>query len=122
MALQPKEYPQQNFEPIASIYRNLDSLAAELVVTRAMAELGEALVSLAQLIANDQTQDALQRVKRLERLAENLGLVTFSQVARDVAQCLQLGDQTAFAAVWARLLRVADGTLTLDLGKQNSGV
>lgn len=111
LALQPKESPTQNFDHIASIYRNLDSLAAEQVVARALGELGQMLVSLADRIAGHHLQDALGRIKRLERMAENLGLVTFSGVARDLAQCLERGDSTAFAAVWARLLRVADCTL-----------
>lgn len=121
LALQPKESPQQNFEHIASIYRNLDSLAAEQVVARALGELGQMLVSLADRIAGHHLQDALRRIKRLERMAENLGLVTFSGVARDLAQCLERGDSTAFAAVWARLLRVADCTLSYDPEKQDLG-
>ena len=45
-------------------------------------------------------------------MAENLGMVSFEQVCGDVRTCLDTGDVTAFAAVWARLLRVAERSLT----------
>ncbi len=119
LALQPKECPQQDIEHIASIYRNLDSQAAEQVVARALGELGEALSALADRIAGQHLHDALRRLKRLDRMAENLGLLTLSHVARDLATCLDRGDSTAFAAVWARLVRVADCTLTYDQDMQD---
>lgn len=119
LALTPKENPRLDLEQISSIYRNLSSQAADQVVTRALGELALQMAKLAERIAQHQMGDLLRRLKRLDRMAQNLGLRTLSTVAQDLAICLERGDTTAFAAVWARLLRVADCTLTLDQDVQD---
>lgn len=121
LALQPKERPQQDIDHIASIYRNLDSQSAAQVVARALGELGQMLAQVAGQITDQHLADAARRLKRVQRMAENLGLVTLAQIARDVAICLDRGDSTAFSAVWARMLRVADCTLEYDWSQQDLG-
>jgi len=119
LALVPKENPRQDIEQIASIYRNLSSNAAEQVVARALGELALSMAALAERIAAHELDDVQRRLKRLDRMAQNLGLQTLSDVCRDVATCVARGDSTAFAAVWARLLRVTDRTLTFDQDMQD---
>jgi hypothetical protein len=121
LVLQPKERPQQDINHIAAIYRNLDRDTADQVVARALDELGQMLVTMAERIAGQNMQDALRRIKRFDMMAENLGLVSLSLVAQDLAICLRAGDATAFSAVWARLLRLADCTLTCDFTVQDMG-
>lgn len=50
-------------------------------------------------------------LRRLQRMAENLGLITLDIVAADLTLCITSQDVTAFSAVWARLVRVAENTL-----------
>jgi hypothetical protein len=119
LALTPRENPQHDIEQIASIYRNLSSAAAEQVVARALGELALSMAALAEDIADHQMGDLLRRLKRLDRMAHNLGLKTLSVVCKDLAICLERSDATGFAAVWARLLRVADCTLTFDQERQD---
>ncbi len=119
LALVPKENPRQDIEQIASIYRNLSSQAAEQVVARALGELGLYMATLAERIAAHEISDLLRRLGRLDRMAQNLGLKTLSSVTKDLTICIQREDATAFAAVWARLLRVADSTLTFDQEMQD---
>ena len=85
LVLRPIERVLQDAEPIATMYRNLGTSSAEQVVTRALGEL-----------------------------AENRGLVSLGLVAADVRNCLDSSDVTAFAAVWARLLRIAERSLSSD--------
>jgi hypothetical protein len=47
-------------------------------------------------------------------MAMGVGMVSLAQVARDARLCLERGDTTAFAAVWARLVRVAERSLVRD--------
>jgi hypothetical protein len=49
-------------------------------------------------------------------MAENLGMVSLSSVAADARTCLDRCDSTAFSAVWARLLRIAERSLSSDKG------
>jgi hypothetical protein len=58
--------------------------------------------------------DLMRQLRRLQRMAENLGLVSLGLVAADVRNCLDSSDVTAFAAVWARLLRIAERSLSSD--------
>lgn len=119
LALIPNERLCQDMDHIASIYRNLGSQAAEQVVARALGELGAMMASLAEKIAAHEMADLLRRLRRLDQMADNLGMVTLSVVAQDLGICLDRGDATAFSAVWARLMRVADQTLSQGAGLQD---
>ncbi|MCU0815270.1 MAG: hypothetical protein MUF74_01955 [Cypionkella sp.] len=114
VTLHPVERVQQDAEPIASLYRDLGTTSAEQVVTRALTELGLTMAALnAQVRARD--LDALaRRLRKLQSMAENLGLVSLARVAQDLRICLGRSDATAFSAVWARLIRIAERSLAPD--------
>jgi hypothetical protein len=114
VALRPIERPYQDGEQIALIYRSLGSASAEQVIARALGELAFAMSGLADRIKAHELGDLLRRLKRLQQMAQNLGLLTLGQVAADLAHCVRRQDSTAFAAVWARLVRIAETTLTPD--------
>jgi hypothetical protein len=69
------------------------------------------MAGLADRAARDDRPDMLRHLRRLQRMAEQLGMVSLGQVAGDIRACLDRGDPVAFAAVWARLLRVAECSL-----------
>ena len=48
----------------------------------------------------------------IAKLADQVGLITISKVARDVAYCAGRGDDTAYQATFARLLRIGEGCVT----------
>lgn len=112
VSLRPKERVRQDAEPIATIYRNLGTASAEQVVTRALGELALTMSSLASQVKAREMGDLLRQLRRLQRMSENLGLVSLSVVAGDLRSCMDKSDSTAFAAVWARLLRIAERSLT----------
>lgn len=114
VALQPKERVRQDAEPIATIYRNLGTSSAEQVVTRALGELALTMAGLATQIRAHEMGDLLRQLRRLQRMAENLGMVSLAVVAGDLRVCMDRSDSTAFAAVWARLLRIAERSLSSD--------
>jgi hypothetical protein len=116
LALRPKDRVRQDSEPIAQIYRTMGTHAAEQVVTRALAELGLTVAGLAQLMAEQDLDDLPRRLRRLQRISEQLGVTSLANVAADARLCLEQGDAVAFSAVWARLLRVAELSLSGDLG------
>jgi plasmid stabilization system protein ParE len=112
MALVPKERLRQDAEPIAAIYRNLGVQAAEQVVARALAELAQVAADVAEQVRQRDLAHLPRNLRRLQRLSENMGLVSLATIAMDAAICLGDGDGTAFAAVWARLQRVAERTFS----------
>ncbi|MGV8950164.1 MAG: hypothetical protein ACOH2M_03600 [Cypionkella sp.] len=114
VALRLKERVRQDVEPIATIYRNLGTTSAEGVVTRALSELALSMSGLANQVRNHQMGDLVQQLRRLGRMAENLGMVSLATVSIDLSTCIDRQDPTAFAAVWARMLRIAERCLSVE--------
>lgn len=105
---------RQDCEPVVAIYRDLGVVQAEQIVARALGELALTMSGLAAQVRAHQLQDMARQLRRLQRLSEQLGMLSLGDVAGDVRLCLDQGDSTAFSAVWARLLRVAERTLAAD--------
>ncbi|WP_225026971.1 hypothetical protein [Xinfangfangia pollutisoli] len=114
--LQPRERVRQDGEAIAAIYRNLGAPMAEQMVARALGELALAMAGIAAQVRAHELADLSRQLKKLQRMAEGLGMVSLSAIAADVRDCLDRGDGTSFSAVWARLLRVAERSLASEHG------
>jgi len=114
VALRPNDRVRQDAEPIATIYRNLGTASAEQVVTRALGELALTMAGLAANVRSQEMTDVTRQLRRLQRMGENLGMTSLGLVASDLRSCLENGDATAFSAVWARLMRIAERSLASD--------
>ena len=114
--LRPREVVRQDVDAIAVIYRNLGAPVAEQMVTRALGELALTMAVIAEKVRAQELRDLSRQLGRLGRLAADLGLLTLATVAGDAKICLERAESTAFAAVWARLLRVAERSLAADMG------
>lgn len=110
-ALRPREVVHLDGEVIAVIYRNLGATTAEQMVTRALGELALAMAGIAAQVSAQNLSDLARQLTKLRRMAENVGLGSLGNVAEDARVCLERADGTAFAAVWARLIRVAEKSL-----------
>jgi hypothetical protein len=121
-ALRPQEVVRQDVEAIAAIYRNLGAPVAEQMVTRALAELALTMAGIAEKVRTQDLRDLARQLARLDRLAADLGLLSLATVAGDAKTCLERADGTAFSAVWERLLRVAERSLTSDPGLADQSV
>ena len=120
--LRPREVVRQDVEAIAVIYRNLGAPVAEQMVTRALGELALTMAGIAEKVRAQELRDLARQLGRLGRLAADLGLLTLAAVAGDARTCLERAESTAFAAVWARLLRVAERSLAADVGLADQSV
>lgn len=114
--LHPREVVRQDVEAVAEIYRNLGAPTAEQVVSRALGELALTMAGIVEKVRAQDLRDLGRQLARLRRLAEDIGLVSLAKVAGDAQACLERADGTAFSAVWARLLRVAERSLSTDHG------
>lgn len=114
--LKPREVVCQNVEAVAEIYRNLGAPLAEQLVARALGELALTMAGIAEKVRAQDLRDLARQLVRLRRLAGDIGLVSLASVAGDARICLERADSTAFAAVWARLLRVAERSFAADQG------
>lgn len=120
--LRPREVVRQDVEAIAVIYRNLGAPVAEQMVTRALGELALTMAGIAEKVRAQELRDLARQLGRLGRLAADLGLLTLAAVAGDAKTCLERAESTAFAAVWARLLRVAERSLAADVGLADQSI
>ena len=120
--LRPREVVRQDVEAIAVIYRNLGAPVAEQMVTRALGELALTMAGIAEKVRAQELRDLARQLGRLRRLAADLGLLSLSSVAGDAKSCLERADGTAFSAVWARLLRVAERSLSAEIGLADQSV
>ncbi|AZL59788.1 hypothetical protein EI545_13650 [Tabrizicola piscis] len=114
--LRPREVVRQDMDAVAEIYRNLGAPTAEVMVTRALRELALTMAGIVEKVREQDLRDLARHLTRLQRLADDIGLVSLAKVAGDVQTCLERADSTAFSAVWARLLRVAERSLSLEEG------
>jgi hypothetical protein len=114
MVLRPKDTVRQDSEPVVAIYRDLGTVQAERVVTRALGELALAMGALTAQVRSKDLQDLPRQLRRLQRMSEQLGLISLGAVAADARGCLDHADATAFSAVWARLLRVAERSMVVE--------
>lgn len=115
-ALRLREVVRQDVEAIAVIYRNLGAPVAEQMVTRALGELALTMAGIAEKVQAQDLRDLSRQLARLGRLAADLGLLSLATVAGDAKICLERADGTAFSAVWARLMRVAERSLASEVG------
>jgi len=111
VALRPNDRVRQDAEPIATICRNLGATTAAHVVARALDEVSQMVAGLNTLVKRHDLAEMPRPLRRLQRMAENLGLITLGLVAADLTLCINCQDVTAFSAVWARLVRVAENAL-----------
>jgi len=114
--LKPHEAVRQDVEAIAAIYRNLGAQMAEQMVTRALGELALTMAAIAEKVRAQDLRDLARQLSQLRRKAEDVGLLSLACVASDARTCLERADGTAFSAVWARLLRVAERSISSDHG------
>ncbi|GGW26526.1 hypothetical protein GCM10011452_13460 [Gemmobacter lanyuensis] len=112
--MRPKDQLRQNAEPVAALYRDLGTAQAEQIIMRVLGELALTMSGLAAQVRAHEMQDLARPLRRLQRMSDQLGLISLAQVAGDLRLCLDRRDDTAFAAIWARLLRVAERSLVID--------
>lgn len=101
-------------DQLAAIYRDLGAYSADQLVTRALAELALTMTSITSLVGAHEATDITRKLRRLQSMAENIGMVSLALVASDLRDCAEAQDSASFSAVWARLMRVAEKSLKPD--------
>lgn len=112
--LRPRERVDEDGRAIRAIYDRLGPDPGARLVARAVGELALAITVMSAQVDRHDLTGLPRGLKRMEAMAAGVGLVSLAHVARDARSVLSRGDATAFAAVWARLLRVAEGSLVRD--------
>jgi hypothetical protein len=103
---------------IVVLYAQLGEVAAEHVISAAMEDIAQHIVAIETAAKAHQCAKMIADLDAMITLAEQIGLSSLVLVARDLQACIEAHDQIAQAAVLARLMRLADRSLTevWDLG------
>lgn len=112
--LHPQERVDEDEGAILAIFDRLGPDPAAKLVSRAVGELALAVTVMAAQVDRHELDGLPRGLKRIQVMAAGVGMVSLSQVAGDARAVLMRDDPTAFSAVWARLVRVAERSLVRD--------
>ena len=111
VTLHPCERVDEDEGAILAIFDRLGADPGAKLVTRAVGELGMAVTVMCAQVERHELETLPRGLKRMQAMAAGVGMVSLARVAEDARAVLLRGDATAFAAVWARLVRVAERSL-----------
>lgn len=106
------ERPRMNPGQIETLCNDLGPHAAEDMVCRAMEDIALRLCQIQQMASEGPRDTLYKDLRALSAVSEQIGLTSVASVARDVMDCIELGDRVAEAACLARLGRLGEGSLT----------
>jgi len=103
---------------IVVLYAQLGEVAAEHVISTAMEDIAQHIVAVEKAAKAHQCAKMIADLDAMITLADQIGLRSLVLVAQNLQACIEAHDQIAQAAVLARLMRLADRSLTevWDLG------
>ena len=99
-------------EKLEALYRQLGDVSAEDIVCRAMEELAVRLAQTERLYREGKRAEMGKSARTIAAISEQIGMQMLSRVAGHVKFCIDDGDETALAAVLARLIRTGERSLT----------
>lgn len=111
-SLQQREPVLLDNDRLNDLYTQLGQQAAEDVVCRALEEMAARLSQIDKSYCAGEWSDLRKNARGLGAIADQLGIMLLAKVARDVKDCVDLGDPVATAATLARLMRVGEASLT----------
>ncbi len=110
--LVPQDDPCLDPAPIARLFAERGEKAAEHVIGRAMDQLTDRIALTETQHAACQFADLARTARSIVGLAEELGFRGVARAAANVSTCAMLRDPCALAATVARLVRLADQSLS----------
>ncbi|MEO9684287.1 MAG: hypothetical protein ABJR46_09450 [Tateyamaria sp.] len=110
--IRPSETVNVNRDRLSALYSEMDPVAAEDMVCRAMEELALRMSHCDRLYRADKLDELHKSSKSMIAIADQIGMEGMARVASDVSECAAAGDRTALAATLSRLLRTGEGSLS----------
>jgi hypothetical protein len=110
--LVPKTDLRLDFEALARLHAALGPKLAGATLAQAHAELAHQVQAVSMAHADCDLQAMTGAVRRIRRLAVDVGLPEMRRAADHVLDCLGQSDATALAATVARLVRLGDLALS----------
>ncbi len=109
--LRPNGAVLVNRDQLDKLYAQLGVSGADGVVTRAMEELAVRLAKIERSYKKGAFGEVQKAARSMIAIADQIGMVSFAEVAKDVSQLAGTTDSTALAACVDRLLRIGENSL-----------
>ena len=110
--LMQSETANLDHDQLGTLYAQLGAVGAEDVLRRAMEELALRLSHSERLYQQGDKDELRKSTQSLIAIAEQIGMGKLARVAGDVIVAVDAGDMVAVSATLARLMRVAEASLT----------
>src|SRR5690606_30423117 len=95
------------------IFRRLGSRGAEAYVMDMVESISDTLADVDLLNRSDQLDAIADHAQCVSRMSAEIGMTSLARVSRDMAIAARRADLVAYRAVWERLVRIGDRSLSL---------
>lgn len=102
-----------DLDKLSDLYDELGEHGAEDVVCRAIEELAVRLTHCERLWRHNDKINLRKSARSLIAIADQIGMVAMSNIARDVTLAIDAQDDPAVASTLFRLIRVGERSLTV---------
>lgn len=106
-----EEQPTLDTARLGVLRQALGDKRCREIVEEVVFHLSDRMASLKVALESEDLAEAQTLTSRLASLSEQVGLIDFARVARDLSRCLGTGDVHATGAVAARLMRLGEDSL-----------
>jgi len=111
LKLRPEEAISLDHARLEELSARLGTKGAEAVVARAMEELAGRLARVDKLYRRGEREEMARAARAMIGIADQIGMASLAQVAGEVTRMADGRDDTALAALVARLVRIGEGSL-----------
>jgi hypothetical protein len=111
LELHPSERVVIDTQRLDVLCRRMGSRAAEAYVIEKVEEISDRLADIDWLHRQGLSSEIHTGAQRISRLSAEIGLISLSRVAQDLAGASGRNDMPAYRAVWERLVRIGDRSL-----------
>lgn len=97
---------------LEELFRRLGDRGAEAFVMEAVEAISDLLAQVDGFVRTDRLSEIVPRAQQVSRISAEIGLTSLARVSRDMGISAQRNDVVAYRAVWERLVRIGDRSLS----------
>ncbi|WP_323035564.1 hypothetical protein [Pararhodobacter sp.] len=97
---------------LEEVFRRLGDKGAEAFVMEAVEAISDLLAEVDGFVRTDVLTEIAPRAQLVSRISAEIGLTSLARVSRDMGIAASRDDVVAYRAVWERLVRIGDRSLS----------
>lgn len=110
--LRPSERIVIDPSALEVLFRRLGDRGAEAFVMETVEAISDILADVDGLIRVGRLTEIVPKAQVVSKLSIDIGLTSLARVSRDMGIAARAGDMVAYRAVWERLVRIGDRSLS----------